>query len=738
MDLTTDELLDAGINAHSQGNLEDAQRLYKLVLKSQPLNPDANHNLGLIAMSANQANEALAFFKIALKANPKIEQFWLSYIEALAKNGLKKEGKKVAAKAKKRGFDREKLKASLSGLGNYDGSEVPRKKIDKLLSLFRSHQFSDAEELARSLAHIYPSYPLAWKVLGAIQAQTGRLSEAITSSQKALKLSPFDAEIHNNLGNSLQEIGKPLQAEKSLKKAIALKPDFAGAHGNLGNTLKELGKLEEAEASYQRAISLDPNFKEPHFNLGNLFKEMGRLEEARESYSRALNIKEDFVEAHCNLGATLQELGLLSEAESEYRLALRLKSNFTEAYSNLLFMNAATGLNAIKYLKDAKVFSEKVAADVGSPFRKWLSHKDVQKLRVGFISGDLKAHPVGFFIEGLLKKLRSTNITLFAYPTNNPRDDISKKLRRLFHYWSPLQGVSDEDAARRIHNDGINILFDLSGHTKGNRLPIFAWKPAPIQISWLGYFASTGLAEIDYILGDPFVTPSNESHHFTERVWQLPESYLCFTVPDLGQDVAPLPALTNGFITFGCFNKLAKMTEEVVSVRAEILRLVPNSKLFLKDRQLNYMSARDRVLSAFAAHGIHKDRLIFEGKSSREEYLACFSKVDIALSPFPYGGGTTTVEGLWMGTPAITRKGGDFLSHLGESIAQNTSLTNWIAADNDEYIAKAVDFSSNLKALGELRDTMREHLAGTPLFDIQRFSKHFERALWEMWDLTEN
>jgi predicted O-linked N-acetylglucosamine transferase (SPINDLY family) len=263
-------------------------------------------------------------------------------------------------------------------------------------------------------------------------------------------------------------------------------------------------------------------------------------------------------------------------------------------------------------------------------------------------------------------------------------------------------------------------------------LPIFAWKPAPIQISWLGYFASTGLPEMDYILGDRFVTPRKESDHFVEKIWQLPESYFCFTPPRTGLQVAPLPASSNGFVTFGCFNSLSRMTVKVASVRAAILLSVPGSKLFLKDKQLDHEAGRNRVLSQFSILGIEPSRLILEGRSSREEYLACYSRVDLALSPFPYGGGTTSVEGLWMGVPVITMKGDHFLSHLGESIAHNAGLSDWIAADEDEYVAKAIVYASDLEALSAIRKGMRKQILKTSLFDAPRFARHFEQALRKM------
>ena len=466
--------------------------------------------------------------------------------------------------------------------------------------------------------------------------------------------------------------------------------------------------------------------------MGNTLKELGRLDEAEASYRQAITLKPDFAEAHSNLGVTLQELGRLDEAEASYRQAIALKPDFAKAHNNLLMLIGSMRFNKARYYDGAGDFARDVGETVASRFGTYSHNRDEESLRIGFVSGDLKSHPVGYFIEGLLAQLRSSSIELFAYPTVSTEDNLTGRLRTFFHEWRPLTGLNDMAAAQKIHSDGIHVLIDLSGHTAENRLPVFAWKPAPIQVSWLGYFASTGLSEMDYILGDPYVTPHEEADHFSEKIWQLPETYLCFTPPDLDLEVASLPAYTNGFVTFGCFNNLARMTDEIVSVRAAILQAVPGSKLFLKDKQLDYESGRNRVFSRFASFNIAADRLILEGKSPREEYLECYGRVDIALSPFPYGGGTTSVEGLWMGVPVITKKGNHFLSHLGESIAHNSGLSDWIALDEEEYVAKAVAFASNLESLSELRKGMRERILATPLFDAPRFALHFEQAIRAM------
>ena len=937
MELTVDQALQQGVAAHKEGKLQEAKRLYSAILQAQPNHPDANHNLGVLAVSVGKPLEAIPLFKMALKTNPKVDQFWLSYTDALMKLNRFDEAERALMEAEKSGVSNEKLeifyqqlqrsspedkKTTRQGLtlsekrkrlaekkgkkkqaqSASSSARPSQDELNLLLGYYQARSFANAEELAVSLTQHFPDHPFAWKVLGAVVKQTGRLNESLLPMQKSVKLSPHDAEAHSNLGVTLHELGRLHEAEASHRKAIALKHDFPEAHNNVGITLQELSKLDEAEASYRQAIALKPDYAEAHSNLGNTLRalgrldeaesslrkalavkpdlaeaynnlgntltglgrleeakatfkqaialkpdyaeahsnlgatlqdlgylgeaeasyrqaialkpdyadarrnlgvtlqELGRLDEAEASYKHAIALKPDYAEAHYNLGITLQELGRLSEAEASYKQAtalrpdyavahnnlgnslkalgrldeaeacykqaialtpdyaaahnnlgnslkalgrideaeacykqaIALKPDFAEAHNNLLMLIGSVLFNNVSYQESASEFARAVDGAITSRFDTWSYSRDRGNLRIGFVSGDLRSHPVGFFLESLLAELHSSSVELFAYPTVAGSDAVTSRIKPLFDMWHPLAGLDDDDAAQRIHGDGIHILIDLSGHTAQNRLPVFARKPAPIQVSWLGYFASTGLPEMDYILGDPYVTPHTDADHFVETIWQLPETYLCFTTPDDELTVAPLPASSNGFITFGCFNKLGRMTDEVMASRAAILHAVPDSKLFLKDQQLDHETGRNRVLSRFAALDIGAERLILEGKSPREEYLACFDRVDIALSPFPYGGGTTSVEGLWMGVPVITKKGDYFLSRLGESIAHNSGLSDWIAVDEKAYVAKAVAFASDLEALSALRRGMREQILDMPLLDAPRFARHFEEALRAM------
>ena len=341
MELTIEQALQQGIAAHKEGKLQDAERLYRAILQSQPLHPDANHNLGIIAVSANQAGAALPLFKNALDANPKIEQFWLSYIDALVKEQENEVAKQVIEQAKKQGVDGEKLNvleiqlAPVNKEENIDISSPSQEQLSSLFEHYQNGRLSDAEKLATSITQEFPTNQFAWKVLGAVLKQTGRISESLAASQKSVRLSPQDAETHYNLGNTLKELGRLDEAEASYRKVIAFKPESAEAYYNLGNTLKELGRLGEAEASCRQAIELKPAYVEAHSNLGVMLQELGRFEEAEASYRQAIAVKPDLFDAHSNLGVTLQELGRLEEAEASCKQAITLKPDFAEAHSNL-------------------------------------------------------------------------------------------------------------------------------------------------------------------------------------------------------------------------------------------------------------------------------------------------------------------------------------------------------------------------------------------------------------------
>jgi len=339
MELSIEQALQQGVAAHNAGNLQEAERAYQAILQSQPKHPDANHNLGLIAISVNQIEAALPLFKTALNVNPNIEQFWISYIDALVKAKHLKDAKQAIKKAKKKGFDATKLQALFSQSKANAETKLPsQQQLSSLLEYYQAGQYSDAEKLAQSITQQFPQHPIAWKALGVIFGQSGRFSESLVPNQKSVQLAPQDAEAHSNLGNTLKKLGRLDEALASYTQAIALKPDYAEAHSNLGITLQELGRLDEALVKYTQAIALKPDYAEAHSNLGVTLLELGRLDEALVKYTQAIALKPDLASAHNNMGITLQELGRLDEALASYTQAIALKPDYAEAHRHLTSM----------------------------------------------------------------------------------------------------------------------------------------------------------------------------------------------------------------------------------------------------------------------------------------------------------------------------------------------------------------------------------------------------------------
>lgn len=669
------------LSHHQAGRFAEAEQAYREALAHQPDNAIILGNLGIIACQVNRPLASLDYFSKSLQSNPGNHDTYVNL-----GNALKMLGRDEEAAA----------------------------------------SFSNALSLKPD--HVMAHFNLANTLHG-----MGRHATAVEHYRTALKLKPDYAVAFNNLGNTLQDMGDPEAAVECYRRVLALKPGDAVAHNNLGNAYAKTGQIEAALQCYLDAIRLDPQYAEAHNNLGGALQESGQYSAAIASFGNAAALDPNFAKAHNNLGA-MSELGQFDLALASYRRALEIDPNFHEAHSNLLFtLNYMAERPPEEMLLEARAYGERVQSRA-RPFTFWNGTNDPQrKLRVGFVSGDLRTHPVGFFLESVLASLAPERIELLAYVTNGKEDDLTRRLLPFFAGWRNIAGLDDASAARLIHDDAVDILIDLAGHTADNRLPVFAWKPAPVQVAWLGYFATTGVPGIDYLLADRHVCPPGEESHFSETVWRLPDAYYCFTPPPF--DLAPSqpPCLEHGQVVFGCFNRLAKMNETVVATWSSILRAVPGAKLFLKARELDSSELRQSVADRFAAHGIAPERLIYESRSPRRDYLAAYQRVDIALDPFPYTGGATTADALWMGVPVLTLRGDRFIGHQGETLLRNVGLDDWIAADRQDYIAKAAAFAAGTTQLAALRDTLRARLLASPLCDAARFSGNLETALTDIW-----
>jgi protein O-GlcNAc transferase len=575
---------------------------------------------------------------------------------------------------------------------------LPRAEVDALIALYDARHFTEVESHAHRLLRQFPNSGTLWKLLGASLQIQGK--DALPALHNAAKLSPNNAEAHSNLGVALQE----------------------------------RGQLDDALASYRNALRINPGFVEAHYNLGNALCELGRLEGAVASYRNALKFNPGLAVIHSNLGAALQELGRIKEALSSCRRALELEPGWSVVHSNLLGMlNCTAGHSPSYCLAEAREYGRRVSQKITSRFSSWQCAVQPKRLRVGLVSGDLHNHPVGYFLESLLAQIDPTRIELIAYPIDNHSDALTNRIKPHFAAWKPLHGLSDADAARLIHADGVHVLLDLSGHTEQNRLPIFAWKPAPVQASWLGYFATTGLAEMDYLLADETGVPEVNRKDFSETLWYLPDTRLCFTAPEVDLPVASLPALQNSYLTFGCFQRLTKVNDEVLMAWAKILNALPNARLRWQCKQFDDPGVATQLAERLQRHGIDPARIRMHGALSREAYLKAHAEVDVILDTFPFSGGTTTCEALWMGVPTLTLAGDTLLSRQGESLLTAAGLQDWVATSVAKYVDKAVALNDDLPRLATLRAGLREQVSVSPLFDTQRFARNFEDALWGMW-----
>jgi predicted O-linked N-acetylglucosamine transferase (SPINDLY family) len=710
-------LLQQALDHHRSGHLSQAEAFYRQILSEEPTHSEALHFLGMLAHQVGNSEIAVELISKALGCRP-------GYIDAHVNLGaiLQDQGRldEAISSFRQALALKPNYAEAHSNLGN---ALMDQGKLDEAVASFR-----------QALAMKPDSAEVGYNLGNALKDQ-GKLDEAVASYRQALALKPGFADIHNNLGVTLNDQGKLDEAVASFRQALTLKPDFAGAHNNLGKALKDQGKLGEAIVSFQRAIMLKPDFAEAFSNLGNALMDQDKLDEAIACYRQALAWNPDYAEAHSNLGNALLAQNRLDKAISSYHLALVAKPDFPSAHSNLLLgLNYLPGQTDSQYYDEACRYGLTIARKVSRPFADWSCSSNPNRLRVGMVSGDFRNHPVGYFLENMLANLDPGKIQLIAYPTNRQEDELTARIRSRFVDWKPLQGMRDEAAAGLIHADGVHILLDLSGHTKDNRLPVFAWKPAPVQVSWLGYSASTGLAEMDYLLADPYVVPPGEDEYFTETIWRLPESYLCFSPPSVPVPVNSLPASKTGRITFGSFNNPTKMNDSVVELWAKVLHAVPDSRLFLKSERFSNPTIRGTTRQRFVAFGIPPERILLEGfVSQREEHLAAYNRIDIALDPFPYNGTTTSFEGLWMGVPFITLRGNRFISRVGASIAHNAGLVDWIAKDPGDYVAKARAHATGLEKLAALRTGLRRQVLESPLFDSARFARNFEEAMRGMW-----
>jgi predicted O-linked N-acetylglucosamine transferase (SPINDLY family) len=746
---TIAEALTTASQHHRAGRLREAETIYREILAADPNQPDAWRLLGLVACQVGRYPAAVECIQRALALLPDWPQAHFDL-----GNAWKDQGKLDEAIAcYQRALHLEPNYAEVHN--NLGLVWADRGDLDRAVECYQralaqkpdyAHTHNNlgnvlclqgkSDEAAacydRAL-QIQPDNPDAHNNLGNIFKAQGKLDDAAACYQRALQLNPGFAEVHNNLGSLFLVQGRLEAAAECYGQALRLKPGYAEAHSNLGNVFKDRGDLDKAESCYRRALELNPDYALAHYNLGLVCQDQGNLDEAVASYRQAVRLEPGYAEAHNNLGNALKDRGDLDEAIACFRRAGERKPDVCTAHSNLLYtLLFHCNSDARAIFEGHRLWNRRFAEPLATLVQPHLNDRSSnRRLRVGYVSPDFRDHAQSFFITPLLSAHDQKNFEIYCYADVARPDEVTARLRPLANGWRDIAGLADEQVARLIRQDRIDILVDLTMHMAGNRLLVFARKPAPVQITWLAYPGTTGLSTIDYRLTDPYIDPPGlHDDDYSEESVRLPDTFWCYD--PLASEPAPsaLPALENGCITFGCLNNFCKVNDSVLKLWAQVLKAVHESRLFLLVPE---GSARRHTWEFLRGEGVRRDRVTIVNKQPRPSYLEVYNIIDIALDTFPYNGHTTSLDAFWMGVPVVTLVGATPVGRAGLSLLTNLGLPELVANTAEEFVSKAVAMASDSPQLCELRATLRDRLRASPLMDAPRFARAIEAAYREMW-----
>jgi len=713
--LTIPQTIELALQYHQAGNLSQADSLYRQVLQKQPDHSDALHLLGLIAHQAKNYEAAISFIQKAIHHQPTVANYHLNLGLILTEQG----------------------------------------------------QLEAAKEALQRALTLNPQEAQIYLNLGNVLYAQKQLEEAITCYQRALTLNPNLAKAYNNLGNVLSDQGRREEAIRSYQQAIHGQPDFAEAYHNLGVALKEQGNLPEAVTCFQQAVKLNPKFAVAYRSLGMTLKELNQMAPAILCLKQAVALGETDV---IHTLANLLHLGYqLTEAIEYYQRALALKPQAPQTiYDDLGMAQMASGEipTAITYFEQADTptawshllftlhyspiydrrtiflkhqqFNARYALTPFSPPNN--SKEPTRKLKIGYVSADFYKHSVSYFIEPILAHHHRDQFEIFGYYNNTTFDEVTQRLKDQFDHFSNCVTLDDEALALKIRQDRIDILVDLTGHFPNHRLLAFTKKPAPIQVTYLGYPDTTGLTSIDYRIVDNYTEPEGAEEFSSETLIRLPYSYFCYRPYADSPPIGPLPVLQNGYVTFGSFNNYAKLSRPLLTYWAQVLQAVPRSKLLVKVRSLTDPHLRQSLQNQLTQLGIDPSRLILKPYlDSLASHLEAYSQVDVALDSYPYHGATTTCETLWMGTPVVTLVGDTQVARMGLSILTTVGRPELIAQTPEEYVNICVRLANDVEYLKNFRQTIRTQMQTSPLMAAPAFTHHLEtvyRYLWEKWCLA--
>ena len=600
---------------------------------------------------------------------------------------------------------------------------------------------TDAAEAGyRAVLRREPGHAHANNNLGILLRATGQAGEAVAFYRRAVAALPDDESIRSNFACTLGELGRGADAEAALRVALALRPDYADAWFNLGCMRRAAGDRDRAKAAYGWALRLNPAMGEALSNLADCHKEAGDVSLAIATYRKAIEAQPALPHPYVNLGEALKDQGRVTEAIAVLQTGLERHPDLALLHSNLLLTLHYSPWVPPEVIARAHAhWNERHARAVPARGTGFANDRNPDRpLRVGYVSPDFCAHACAHFIEPLLREHDRAAVETVCYASGQRQDGITGRMRALAGGWRPIAGLEDAAAAALVESDGIDILVDLGGHTADSRPLLLARKPAPVQVTWLGYPDGTGMPAVDYRLTDAVADPVGVTDGWhAETLVRLPRGFLPFQPPaDVGPPAEP-PVLANGFITFGSFNTLAKVTTEVVRVWSAILTRLPSSRLVLKSRAFEDPPTREEYRRQFGTHGVTPDRLdLLAQVDSVDDHLRLYDRLDVALDPFPYNGTTTSCEALWMGVPLVTLAGRHHVARVGASLLTQVGLPELIATDEAGYIDRALALAAAPDRLASLRHGMRDRLERSPLGDHRGFARSVEeayRAMWRRW-----
>jgi len=609
-----------------------------------------------------------------------------------------------------------------------------------------------AESLWRATTAANKHHALAWMHLGKLLFDTTvqtsaladsdeaeprsqshvRLAESVECLQKAMALGMRIPDAYHPMGLALQRLGRLDEAIAAYRSTIALLPKFPAAHANLGIALAARGHLVEAAACARRAVELQPNLAALHINLGAIYLAANEPDAAIDATSAGLRLAPDTATGHNNLGTALKETGALDDAMECFRKARAIQETDSVAHSNEIYtLHFHPDYDAMAILKAHLDWDERHARPLARHIRSWdIDRNPDRPLRIGLVSPDFREHVVGQFLKPLFEHHDRRQIELIAYCDVVAGDAQTARFQQWAGSWRDIHTLGDKHVDALVREDRIDILIDLTMHMSCNRLLVFARKPAPVAVTYLAYCGTTGLSAIDYRLSDPFLDPPGATEsHYSERTERL-RTYWCYQPPVATAPTLEPPARSRGYVTFGCFNNYCKISAAAWEAWSAILGRVPRSRLLIHAPPGRH---RQAILSGFARKGIDPSRVEFVGRASHDEYFRRYHEIDVALDPFPYAGGTTTCDALWMGVPVVTLRGATAVGRGGVTILGQLGLSDWVANDVPAYIDRACGLAGSMDELTHWRRRLRDRMLGSPLTDGPAFARDFERVMRSIW-----